>query len=197
MNSALKPGAENTLVVRVDNSFDEKMLPRGNSYDWTIDGGIYRPVNLLVTPEVFIERLEVDALPDLRSGDADLQVRVFMRDTSRKPGPVEMVLTVIEEDTGREVLRVKHRGAPARLKLLKARLWHFDHPHLYRLTAEITGGHSYAQTFSVRKIEVRDGGFYLNGERVWLMGIERMAGSHPDHGMAEPASWIVHDHNDM
>jgi beta-glucuronidase len=51
--------------------------------------------------------------------------------------------------------------------------------------------------FGVRKIEVRRGGFYLNGERVWLMGVERMAGSHPDYGMAEPESWIIHDHDDM
>ena len=29
------------------------------------------------------------------------------------------------------------------------------------------------------------------------MGVERMAGSHPDYGMAEPESWIDHDHADM
>jgi hypothetical protein len=44
---------------------------------------------------------------------------------------------------------------------------------------------------------VRDGGFYFNGGRVWLMGVERMAGSNPEYGMAEPAAWILHDHNDL
>jgi beta-glucuronidase len=29
------------------------------------------------------------------------------------------------------------------------------------------------------------------------MGVERMAGSNPDFGMAEPAEWIAHDHDDL
>jgi len=37
----------------------------------------------------------------------------------------------------------------------------------------------------------------LNGERVRLMGVERMAGSNPAFGMAEPAEWIEHDHDDL
>ncbi len=43
-------GASNSIVVRVDNSFDQQaMLPRGRSFDWTPDGGIYRPVSLYPT----------------------------------------------------------------------------------------------------------------------------------------------------
>jgi beta-glucuronidase len=52
-------------------------------------------------------------------------------------------------------------------------------------------------TFGVRKFEAKDGGFFLNGERVRLMGVERMAGSNPEYGMAEPTSWITHDHDDL
>src|SRR6185312_5488229 len=52
-------------------------------------------------------------------------------------------------------------------------------------------------TFGVRKFEVKDGGFHLNGERVRLMGVERMAGSNPEYGMAEPSEWITHDHDDL
>jgi len=37
----------------------------------------------------------------------------------------------------------------------------------------------------------------LNGERVRLMGVERMAGSNPEFGMAEPSEWIAHDHEDL
>jgi len=29
------------------------------------------------------------------------------------------------------------------------------------------------------------------------MGVERMAGSNPEFGMAEPTEWITHDHADM
>ena len=61
----------------------------------------------------------------------------------------------------------------------------------------LSNGHSYETTFGIRKIEIRDASFYLNGERVRLMGVERMAGSNPEYGMAEPAEWIDHDHADM
>jgi beta-galactosidase len=37
----------------------------------------------------------------------------------------------------------------------------------------------------------------LNGEQVRLMGVERMAGSHPNFGMAEPTEWIEHDCRDL
>ena len=48
---ALRLGEVNQLAVRVDNNFVETMLPRGKSSDWAHDGGIYRPVNVLVTAE--------------------------------------------------------------------------------------------------------------------------------------------------
>ncbi len=86
-------------------------------------------------------------------------------------------------------------------RLPAARLWHFDQPDLYaaRVTFEPQSGpaHRVDETFGVRTFEARDGGFFLNGERVRLMGVERMAGSHPDYGMAEPGSWIEHDHADL
>jgi beta-glucuronidase len=43
----------------------------------------------------------------------------------------------------------------------------------------------------VRKLEIQDGAFHLNGERVRLMSKERMAGSNPEFGMAEPTDWIT------
>ncbi len=52
-------------------------------------------------------------------------------------------------------------------------------------------------SFGFRKLEARGSAFYLNGERVRLMGVERMAGSNPEFGMAEPGKWITHDHDDM
>ena len=68
----LNIGAENTLLVRVDNRPNDRMLPRNKSYDWAHDGGLIRPVNLLVTGRCFMERVEVDALPDLALGSAEI-----------------------------------------------------------------------------------------------------------------------------
>jgi beta-galactosidase len=85
--------------------------------------------------------------------------------------------------------------------LRDAKLWHFDHPHLYRLRAVLTERdqdfHALESTFGVRSIEIKDAGFYLNDMRVWLAGVERMAGSNPEFGIAEPAAWLTHDHDDL
>lgn len=178
----VKFGAANTLEIRVDNAWSETMLPRGKSYDWTPDGGLYRPVRLLVTPPDYIERVEIDARPDL------VEARVV---TQGKPKSIPWQIE--EEDTGRIVAR--GQGA-VRAALRNPRLWHFDHPHLYRLRLWC-GPQEWVETFGIRTIEVKDGAFFLNGERVLLMGVERMAGSHPGYGMAEPARWIEHDHADM
>jgi hypothetical protein len=60
--------------------------------------------------------------------------------------------------------------------------------HLFCLTPETAD--------DVRKFEIRDGKFPLNGEPCDLMGVEPMAGSNPEFGMAEPTEWITHDHAD-
>lgn len=187
----LKWGAPNTVRVRVDNSFDEHMLPRGHSSDWAHDGGIYRPVSLLVTPANYIERVDVDAVPDPAGKTAVLRIVPIVH------GRGTVQVAVVEEDTGRAVLERELSTGPAEATIANPQLWHFDHPHLYRLSARLDSGHMFETTFGIRKIETRGAAFYLNGEQVRLMGVERMAGSNPEYGMAEPEHWIVHDHDDM
>jgi len=207
----LRWGSPNTIAVRVDNAFDEKMVPRGRSSDWAHDGGIYRPVQLLITPKIFVERVSIEALPELATGDGKLTITAYVRNTDSKPWRGRALFRVADEETGLTVLSSSDTsnlsiegGATQTSKfettLPKAKLWHFDLPNLYRLVFSIANGeetHQLTVTFGVRKLEVKDSGFYLNGERVRLMGVERMAGSNPNFGMAEPSDWIVHDHDDL
>lgn len=207
----LRGGSSNTIAVRVDNAFDEHMVPRGHSSDWAHDGGIYRPVQLLITTKTFAERVDVEAVPDLASEDGELIITAYLRNTSSKSWMGRASFRIIDEETGLTVVTssdtpdftIKSRAAQIRkfdATLPKAKLWHFDHPNLYRLIFSIGDGqetHQLAVTFGVRKLEIKANGFYLNGERVRLMGVERMAGSNPEFGMAEPSQWITHDHDDL
>jgi beta-galactosidase len=207
----LRWGSFNTIAVRVDNAFNDHMIPRGRSSDWAHDGGIYRPVQLLVTPKTFVDRVDVEAVPDLASGDGKLAITAHLRNTSSKPWIGRANFRIIDEETGLTVVSnsdtqgftIQSSGTQTRTfeaTLPKAKLWHFDHPNLYRLVFSIVGGletHELTLTFGVRKLEAKGSGFYLNGERVRLMGVERMAGSNPEFGMAEPSEWITHDHDDM
>ncbi|MDQ2776457.1 MAG: beta galactosidase jelly roll domain-containing protein, partial [Acidobacteriota bacterium] len=203
---------QNTIAVRVDNSFNEHMLPRGRSSDWAHDGGIYRPVRLLISPEVFIERVDVEAVPGDATGEARLHISAFLSNTGTQSWKGTVGWRVVDDATGL-IVATKPKSAEASLSgagsgtaavtgsFPNAKLWHFDHPNLYRLEVEIQAGrtpaHSFCTTFGVRRFEVKNAAFYLNGERVRLMGVERMAGSNPEFGMAEPTAWITHDHDDL
>ena len=58
-------------MVRVRQRVQRVDAAARQSSDWAHDGGIYRPVQLLVTPKIFIERVQMDAEPDLaRACDA-------------------------------------------------------------------------------------------------------------------------------
>lgn len=100
----------NVVEVRVDNSFNEHMLPRGRSSDWAHDGGIYRPVSLLITPLVFLERVDVDAMPDLTSGKAQLDAEVLATNRSGQSFRGVVGLRVIDDATGLTVANIPRRG---------------------------------------------------------------------------------------
>jgi beta-galactosidase len=207
----LRLGRSNTIAVCVDNAFDEHMVPRGRSSDWAHDGGIYRPVQLLITPKTFVERVDVEADPDLESGDAKIAITAYLRNASAKEWIGRVFFQIIDDETSSAVMtssdtpRLTIKGgvtqtAKYAATLAKAKLWHFDHPNLYRLIFSIAGGqeiHQFTVTFGVRKFEAKGSGLYLNGERMKLMGVERMAGSNPEFGMAETSQWITHDHDDL
>jgi len=209
---ALQYDAPNLLAVEVDNSFNPGMLPRRDSYDWATDGGLTRPVSLLVTPRIYIDHVGVDAVPNLEMGQTAVKIWVGVR--LRNSGPQQLTLnySIFEEGSGIALAKGR-RGADlnasgdagAFLELspisLALKLWHFDHPYLYRAIVTIAAGdrplHSHSVIFGSRKFEVKGTAFYLNGKPVRLMGVERMAGSNPQYGMAEPTSWIAHDHDDL
>jgi beta-galactosidase len=207
----LRWGEPNSITVRVDNAFNEHMVPRGHSSDWAHDGGIYRPVQLLITPKTFVECLDVEACPDFAGGDAKLSITAYLRNTSLQPWAGRAFFRIIDDESGLTVLTSSDaqalsmksdtaQTAEFKVTLPEAKVWHFDHPHLYQLVFSIAGeqeNYQLTTTFGVRKLETRGAAFFLNGERVRLMGVERMAGSNPQFGMAETSQWITHDHDDM
>ena len=212
ITSLLRFGGKNLIVVQANNMFDEHMLPRGRSFDWSNDGGIYRPVSLLISPKVYIERVDVDAIPDAAGKSASLGIAVVARNASSRAfrGSItcsavnqQTRVNAIDESPKEEIAIGAGQTVTARLPRVTVRnpsLWHFDDPNLYSLTAELVGlgaNHQFTTEFGIRRIEVKNGSFYLNGEQVRLMGVERMAGSNPELGMAESASWIEHDHDDL
>lgn len=204
-------GQDNTLLVRVDNRPSDRMLPRNKSYDWTDDGGIIRPASFVVTPQTYIERIEIDAVPDFTRGSAQISIRAVVRNTGAQEQKASIHAIVRREGSPNELLQLgpissslegnrEHLIELGSATLQNAALWHFDTPHLYQAFVDLNcklGTHQAVEQFGIRKFEIRGSAFYLNGEKVSLMGVERMAGSHPDFGFAETTEWIESNHRDM
>ena len=152
LQPALHFGQINTLLVRVDNSYSETILPRMKSYDWTNDGGIIRPVKLLVTPKVFIERIEMDAVPDIDKKKAEVKVRAVIRNTRTDKQQAQVRASVHEENAAWDLHTIPATATAVSaggtavveldpLRIDAPRLWHFDAPNLYqaKVTVEADG----------------------------------------------------------
>ena len=215
-----QPGAENVVAVRVDNerAFDRipAVLSEGWSFDWWNYGGIVRDVSLAVTSRTFIVRQSVVARPNLVGVDevdvATVTATVTIRNTSAEPLEGALTADILDDASGLSVLQTfpaapinLSSGASADVVLTatvaEPKLWHFDHPNLYRWSASLVGGdgellHSDEVTFGIRLIELREAHFYLNGEPVRLVGLTRHADS-PGHGLAETVAVMAQDYDDL
>ena len=211
LSPLLKYGVRNILAVRVDNRPSDRMLPRNNSYDWANDGGLIRPVNLLLTARVYIEQIEIDAVPQLERNEAQVTIRAHVRNATDSQEAVDLSASILLEGSSTVVWKsspLESRLAAQSRAVLELQsatiaspvLWHFDSPQLYLANLRLRSGlgeHLQCESFGIRSFAVRGTAFYLNGEKVSLIGVERMAGSHPDFGMAETTKWIRGNHHDM
>jgi len=212
-------GDENRVAVRVDNKRAPDRIPAilypGWSFDWWNYGGIVRDVYLSATSQVFIDRQRIVAEPDLVdsatitatttiSNTSPFDQRVHLRAAIHDEGTGSPVWTS-EDDAGLEatvtIPAQASREISLKTTLPSPRLWHFDHPNLYQLVTEIGDEigdplHRTQETFGIRKIEIKDARFYLNGEWVRLVGLTRHADS-PEHGLAETETIMAADYDDL
>jgi len=215
-----RPGAENALAVRVDNLRAADRIPATLSEDWSFDwwnyGGIVRDVSLETTSRAFVVRQRVVAVPNLVGvGVADtatLAVTVTVRNASSALLQGTLSADVIDDATGLSALTSLPTapvglaaGERADIELtatvLEPKLWHFDHPHLYRWSTSLVGSegellHHDQVTFGIRLVELKQARFTLNGEPMRLVGLTRHADS-PNHGLAETVTVMATDYDDL
>ena len=189
VTSAVRAGA-NEVFVRVDNLWNPELAPRAGDYGFA--GGIYRDVSLLVaptvrldwygigvtTPEVDAEAAAVTATVDVVN-DTDTEVAVSMEGVVRFRGEEVLLLT----GDGPTIPSGAMRTAQLSGVLRRPRLWHPDHPDLYRLEVSVSIGGAATDRdsadFGVRWFGFTPhDGFFLNGERLDLHG----ANVHQNHG---------------
>lgn len=187
----------NLVTVYLDSRERQDIPPFGNVVDYMTFGGIYRDVYLrMVTPchieRVFIRPENVLALPRLTidvavRNQSDTSLSATLTATVRAmDGGVLGMLDTDFDVNGQTATTVSQHSE----SLSGVKLWTLDAPHLYDAHFElyIEGQlvDTYNQRFGFREaFFCDDGHFYLNGEPVYLFGLNRHQ-TYPYIGAAAP-----------
>lgn len=194
VTSLLRYGVDNRIVVAVSNRFSAYAFPYRSSFDWPNDGGIIRPVKLIVTDGVPVRYAHIK--PDINLSDSSAIATVCIRLWNERVRWAGFNLTFRDCTTGETVAgkRVELKSEKGifttEVTFDKVKLWHFDAPNLYEMQVDLLGHNGvqdrFTTRFGFRRLEIEGDRLLLNGEAVRLPGVEYMPGSYPDYGMAEP-----------
>jgi hypothetical protein len=80
-------------------------------------------VQLLVTPKTFVERVDVDAVPELESGDGKLAITAYVRNTGATSWSGKTSFTIAEDENSLVVLTGSEPTLQARLCPLNPERW--------------------------------------------------------------------------
>lgn len=181
-------GEKNVLGVAIDSRW-LNVPPDGynkgpNEIDFLEPGGIVRSVRLRAVPQIFISDVFCKSVNILQSNrsievactiDAgivpqkQLQLQIAMMDGDRQISSVTKPLDVSSTGEAQATLTLSDLG--------DAKLWDVDSPQLYDVvvTLMLDGQplHDYRTRIGLREARFELDGFYLNGRRLQLFGLNR------------------------
>jgi beta-glucuronidase len=180
VSAVVHRGAENVLIVEVDNSILPDAIPDTKWRGWWNDGGLIWPAYLEERPRVRSEGFATTTLQ--ADGKWRLHVDARVHEDTPTKASLEMLLSMLD---GRTLWREKREvtesaddvqvEVSATLKGIQS--WSPGHPALYRLTLKTTAPGQSADVVSFRigfrQIEVRGAKILLNGEPITVRGINR------------------------
>ena len=191
LTSHLKFGQANELRVRVDNSNQPDVPPL--SGDFNMDGGIYRPVKIIVTDEVCITPLDFaspgiyETIKSLDDQHASVEIKSLISngETTGQSPQVETIIkdasgTVIAQHTQTQTIAAG-QTVPATevLDISNPHRWNArKDPYLYSVTVRVHRGNDVVgevvQPLGLRTVAITQAqGFLLNGNPYPIHGVSR------------------------
>ncbi|HZC27268.1 MAG TPA: glycoside hydrolase family 2 TIM barrel-domain containing protein, partial [Actinopolymorphaceae bacterium] len=166
--------------------------------DYFEPGGLYRDVSLRLVPQTFLADVFAKPLDVLDAASRRVEVECTVDAAFAVPAPVDVGVALL--DNGRVVsqasvpVAVEQAGqVTAQLSLDQLgdiTLWHFDNPRLYEVVATLRVNgepvHEFTRRIGFRDVSFETDGFFLNGNRVKLFGLNRHQ-VYPYTGMSMPA----------
>jgi beta-galactosidase/beta-glucuronidase len=148
----------NVVVVRAEDPLSDKTIPRGKQHWTATPEGIFYTATIGIWQTVWLEPLPARSIeglrltPDLDGGTIEIEVHA--------EGEIDVLATF----DGRQVGR---RTGSGTMSLDAIHAWSPEAPHLYDLQLTLSqDGHEVDRVesyFGLRKVETRDGRFWLNG----------------------------------
>ncbi len=193
LSEHLNYGADNLLTVKVNSKEDVNVPPFGFVIDYMTYGGIYRDVYLDIKEKSYL---------------ADVFVKSNITSIEEKKAELISEITVNQAADGlyvRQSFRQKQTGeyqllgevgvsgekALLQFPMEQIMLWNLETPFLYEIKTELLCDGELMDekeiSFGFRKAEFKTDGFYLNGEKTKLCGLNRHQ-SYPYVGYAMPES---------
>jgi beta-glucuronidase len=187
---SLEPGVHE-LIVRTDSMLDKLTIPT-HLVDWFHYGGIIRPVELQTISDVHIEDMQIRYA--LTGGNADVTVTVKLHSLADAVQTVSLKLTADDHTFHEQQVTV----APGQVEEItvrqtweQVRLWNVGRPELYTIRTAIDGDDT-SERIGFRTIETKDYRIVINGEPVYLKGVNRHE-EHPEWGFAFPPKLMKKD----
>lgn len=193
----VKFGLNNSVALKVNNK-DNKHIQPGKplaELDFNYYGGVYRNVSLITTNKLYI----TDAVAANKTAGggvfvhfnevskikADGWVKVNLKNDFAEAKKVT-VKTVFTDANGAsaEFTSAEKTIAPGadadvtqNVSIPKPKLWGITNPDMYTVTVSVLENgkevDSYTTKTGIRKTELRNDGFYLNGEKLFINGTNR------------------------
>ena len=203
LTGALQPSG-NVLAVRLDSTFNLNVPPdrpapqHATSVDFWQPGGIYRDVRLRMVPQVFLADVFAKPVNVLDPVARQVVVQATVDAAAALDGTAEVAVELRDGDVviaaglapvaisgpGQNTVTVTLAG------LGEIMLWELAEPKLYHVVATLLVDgdrrHEYRVRIGFREATFALDGFYLNGRRVKLLGVNRHQ-FYPFAGAAMPA----------
>jgi beta-galactosidase len=172
---------DNHLLVVVDSNEDPKVPPFGKAVDYLTFAGIYRPVYLESVPKDFIESVHISAKA---SGQLNIKAKIH--------GDEKACELSYDLFFGGKLVK---SFAVDSVLVPNPSLWNVESPNLYTLRVKLKGPSGIDEKtyrFGFRDAGFTTKGFFLNGKRIELVGLNRHQ-NYPYVGPAMPDSAQVDD----
>lgn len=179
-------GKDNILIIKLDSRESLDIPPFGKVIDYMTYGGIYRDVYLDIKEQIYLS--DVFVKPEM-TGKIASEVRVIGEIPDGTY--IEQYATLSDESfyIGKKGVFTGEAEIHGFIKDVK--LWRLDSPTLYEIKTELyTDGKlmdTHTAKVGFRKAEFKKDGFYLNGRKTRIRGLNRHQ-SYPYVGYAMPES---------